>query len=176
MKKLLAIILCAAALNASAQTPAPETDPRATEAVKQLLASIKFRELMDKSMEQVMKNMPAMILQMSTQGINGNTKLSADEKKAMLDKAAQAIPKTLEGLRAILTDPTLIDEMEAEIVPLYARNFTLDEIRQLAEFYQSPLGSKMLSSMPAIMNESMQISQKIMMPRLSKYLEKFNTK
>ena len=191
MKKLVTAIICAAALggpvafaqsvpvqSAPAKTApaAAAADPAAAKAVQELLISIKFRELMNSSMQQMLKNMPTMLLQIATQGINGNAKLSDAQKKIELDKAAQDIPKAIEGVQSVLGDPTLIDEMVAAITPLYARHFTAEEIGQLAQFYKSPLGVKMLATMPQITSESMQISQQVMMPRLAKYIEKFNKK
>jgi hypothetical protein len=69
---------------------------------------------------------------------------------------------------AVFSDPTLVDDMLAEMVPLYAETYTLDEIRQLTAFYASPLGQKMQANMPALMNRSMEISQRVMMPRVQK--------
>jgi hypothetical protein len=46
----------------------------------------------------------------------------------------------------------------------------------MAEFYKTPVGMKMMSSMPAIMNESMMIGQKLAMPRVQKLMEKYQPK
>jgi hypothetical protein len=71
-------------------------------------------------------------------------------------------------MHALFSDPTLVDDMIAEMVPLYAETYTLDEIRQLTAFYASPLGQKMQANMPALMSRSMEISQRVMMPRIQK--------
>jgi hypothetical protein len=42
----------------------------------------------------------------------------------------------------------------------------------MAAFYQTPVGKKMLALTPQIMSESMQISQKIVMPRVSAAIQK----
>jgi hypothetical protein len=42
----------------------------------------------------------------------------------------------------------------------------LDEIRQLSAFYMSPLGQKMLNSMPTVMSRSMEIANRVLMPRV----------
>jgi hypothetical protein len=60
--------------------------------------------------------------------------------------------------------------MLAEMVPLYADTYTLDEIRQLSAFYASPLGQKMLANMPKLMSRSMEISNRVMMPRMQKMM------
>ena len=172
MKKLIAAGVTAVAFVATpafAQT-AP-VDPAAAQAVKDLLVSMKYREQMTSALQSVLKNIPAMILQTATNAINGNTKLTDAQKKEALDKVAQNIPKAVESAKVVLSDPKLIDDIIDEIVPLYARHFTAGELHQLADFYQSPLGAKMLVTMPQIMSESMQIGQKLLAPRIARQIE-----
>ena len=173
MKKFLTAALVALTLlsaGAHAQTP-PAGDPATEAAVRELLVSMKYRQTMIAAMQSMLKNMPTMILQMATNSVNANPNLSDEQKKAELAKAAERIPGALAGVQAILNDPTLIDDMITEIVPLYARHFTVDEIHQMAAFYATPVGTKMMAVMPQVMNEAMQLSQKVIMPRVAKQLE-----
>jgi hypothetical protein len=48
-----------------------------------------------------------------------------------------------------------------EIAAIYARNFTVEEKRQLATFYRSPAGQKFIEKMPVIAQQSMAAGQKI---------------
>jgi hypothetical protein len=57
--------------------------------------------------------------------------------------------------------------MVALMVPLYASTYTVDEIRQLTAFYDSPLGQKMVAKSPELMDRSMQAAYKLMMPRVT---------
>lgn len=173
MKKFLTAALVALTLlsaGAHAQTaPAPDTATEA--AVRELLTSMKYRQMMDAAMQSMTKNMPNMILQMATNSINANSKLTDEQKKAELAKAAERIPGAIASMQVILNDPSLIDDIITEIVPLYARYFTVDEIHQLAAFYATPLGNKMMTVMPQIMNEAMQVGQRVVMPRIARQLE-----
>jgi len=45
------------------------------------------------------------------------------------------------------------------ITAIYARNFTVDELHQLATFYRSPAGQKLLQKQPDIAGESMAAGQ-----------------
>lgn len=45
------------------------------------------------------------------------------------------------------------------ILPVYAKYYTEDEINQLIAFYKTPVGKKVISTMPQLMQESMQIGQ-----------------
>jgi hypothetical protein len=44
-------------------------------------------------------------------------------------------------------------------------------MHQVSAFYKSPVGAKMLASMPQLMQESMLASQKVIMPRIAKMVE-----
>ena len=57
--------------------------------------------------------------------------------------------------------PQLLESMSARtdafvqgIAAVYARNFTVDELRQLTAFYRGPVGQKYLEKMPVIAQES----------------------
>jgi hypothetical protein len=179
MKKFLAFLLAIAAMStapvhaqAPAAAPAATVSPAAAAAVRELLESMKYRDMMTAAFKSMQKQIPVMILQTATNAINANPNLSDAQKKAALDKAAQDVPQAVEAVSTIMNDPKLIDDMIAEIVPLYARHFTVQEIRQLAAFYKTPVGAKLLTTMPQVMTESMEISNRIMAPRINKYIEK----
>ena len=190
MKFIPALILCACSLTAhAAQAQASATvpavpaaasvatavDPAADKAVRELLAAMKYRDLLNAAFVSMQKNIPTMILQMATASINANTALSDVERKAALERATKGVPDAVTAVTAIVSDPKLIDEMITEIVPLYARHFTVTEIKAMTVFYKSPAGSKMLQTMPRVTQESMQISQKVLMPRIQKHVDKVAT-
>ncbi len=62
--------------------------------------------------------------------------------------------KVIDG--AVSEEGGLIDLM----VPIYHRNFSHDEIKGLLSFYSTPLGTKILSTMPTMMQEGMAAGQK----------------
>jgi len=45
------------------------------------------------------------------------------------------------------------------VIPVYAKYYTDEEVIQLVEFYQTPLGKKVISNTPLVMQESMAIGQ-----------------
>ena len=75
------------------------------------------------------------------------------------------------SMQKLFNDSAMLDELERETTAIYARNYSVDEMRQLLAFYRSPIGAKMLSTMPKVMQESMVASQKIIMPRIGKMVE-----
>ena len=79
--------------------------------------------------------------------------------------------RAIATLTQVLADPTLIDELGDEMVPLYARFYTVQEVEQLTAFYKTPLGRKMLATMPQLSAESMAISQRVLIPRVNAVLD-----
>ena len=160
----------AAPMEAAAAAPAPSAEALA--AAKNLMVAMKMREVMTAAMQQASKSIPQILNQMTAANINGNPKLSAEQKKEALAMAQVKIPEMSADMQVFLDDPKMVDEMVAEIVPIYARNFTVDEIKHIIAFYNSPAGAKLLRVMPQMMNETMMVSQKVTMPRIAKVMEK----
>ncbi|WP_197065225.1 DUF2059 domain-containing protein [Massilia sp. 9096] len=173
MKTTLAAIAffvtCAPAFAQSA-APLPSADPQVVAATRQMLATMKVRDTMAATMRQIEMQMPAQVKSSATMTIKNNPKLNEQQKDEALRKLDQDLPKISAQMHTVLGDPTLIDEMITEMVPLYAETFTLDEIRQLTAFYASPVGQKTLEVMPALMGRGMEIGNRIMMPRMQKIM------
>jgi hypothetical protein len=63
--------------------------------------------------------------------------------------------------------PLLLDSMNArvneiidQIAALYARNFSVEELREVVAFYRGPTGQKFVQKLPLITQESMVIGQR----------------
>jgi hypothetical protein len=173
MKKYFAAFATILALTgapAFAQT-APVADPAATAAVKEMLDAMNYRQMFVAAIEQVAQTFPASMRSMTETMAARNPKMSAEEKAKMAAQIEKSIPATAAAFSAMMSDPTLIDEMIAETVPLYANAYTVDEIHQLSAFYQSPLGRKMQANMPKLMADSIAIGHRVLGPRIGKMME-----
>ena len=51
------------------------------------------------------------------------------------------------------------NELEEPLITIYDANFTSEEIKQLAAFYSSPLGHKMATQMPQLLQQTIAMSQ-----------------
>ena len=98
----------------------------------------------------------------------------------MIDSLMKQDPKIPPKAVALIKDEisvVIAEEMPklmTEIVPVYAKHFTQDEIKGLIAFYGTPLGKKSIEAMPAVMNDCMQVGQawgKSIAPRLVPRLE-----
>jgi hypothetical protein len=53
-----------------------------------------------------------------------------------------------------------IGEVVDAIAVVYAQHFSVDELKQISEFYKTPIGQKFLAQMPAITRDSLAVGQK----------------
>ncbi|WP_145923935.1 DUF2059 domain-containing protein [Pseudomonas citronellolis] len=75
-----------------------------------------------------------------------------DSKKAVLDRYQAKANAELD--RAVGWE-----KIKPELVKLYSDNFTESELKQLNDFYASPLGQKVLQKMPRLTAQSAQLTQ-----------------
>jgi hypothetical protein len=97
-----------------------------------------------------------------------------EQYKTLLPLLVQGIkPAVVQGRRQVERDfdavaPMLIAgfqsrlaEITEAVARIYAGNFTAAELREVTAFYRGPTGQKYLQKLPAIMQESAAIGQKI---------------
>ena len=173
MKKFLAAFATVIALSGAAPAcAAPAVDPQVSAAVRSMFESMKYRELMRATFAQMEANLPQNMRAGATAAINNDPKLDAKAKQAKLAELEKTIPKIGAALHTLFNDPALMEELLDAMVPLYASTYTLEEVRQMNAFYQSPVGQKMLATTPKLMGESMALSNQIMGPRINKLMQK----
>ena len=124
-----------AALPALAQTP----DPDRLAAAKEMMDASRV----DKQFEQVI---PLLINQLKE-----SFRLLAPDKRGAIDGVFEQMqPKFISRRRELLD----------EIAVLYAQKLEAAEMKAIAEFYRSPVGSKLIDAQPQIMQQSMMIGQR----------------
>jgi len=172
MKKILLAVTCAAAFAgapsfAFAQSTAAAPSAQEAAAVKELLAAMDVRKMMLASFTEMEKALPQMMRAQMTAVINADPSASDEKKQAAMAKVEQVLPGAAEAINRMFRDPALLDDMMAEIGPLYARNYSVAELKELAVFYRTPLGQKMLALSPRLAAESMAAGQRVVAPRLN---------
>ena len=70
-------------------------------------------------------------------------------------------------------------EIEDEIIEIYARHFTVEELRAMLDFYATPIGAKTLQLLPTIMQDAQKLgvrygerAKKIAGPRIKERIQK----
>ncbi len=106
-----------------------------------------------------------------------STLVSGDDKRQLILKfmdafgTRQALTKNFETLLKQvpaaqaqeadkIRERVKIDELIERLIPVYDRNFTMDELKAFIAFYQSSEGVKLLKTVPVLMSESVEESVK----------------
>ncbi len=83
---------------------------------------------------------------------------------------AQALAPLDDILRTVMAEHR--SEFEHEIVRIYARIFTVDEMNAATAFYRTALGQSVVLKTPKLVEETMVISQRIIGPRIMDVIQK----
>ena len=62
-----------------------------------------------------------------------------------------------------------VDKLIEQIIPLYKKHFTHEDIKALISFYESPIGKKLVSKTPQLTQESMKMGQSWGIGLMSKF-------
>jgi hypothetical protein len=124
---------------APAQAPPPEApSPEALAAARELVVA-------SRAADQVKRVMPLLMQQLKPAIVQGRPEV---------DKAYDAVtPILLESLN------NRLQEFIDRIAPIYARNFTAGELGDIAAFYRTPTGQKLLEKLPGVMQQSLAVGQ-----------------
>ncbi|WMN61540.1 DUF2059 domain-containing protein (plasmid) [Pseudoalteromonas xiamenensis] len=72
-----------------------------------------------------------------------------------------------------------MDKMRADIIDVYLKHYTEKEISDMLAFYESESGRSMLTKMPQVMSDTMQVSMKMVqsfLPKIQELSQEFNEK
>lgn len=148
MKKLMALLVLtlAIAVNAVAQDKASD--------VKKLFQLMQSEKMID----DMLGNMVPFMKQQMT------AKSQDAESKEKFDKFVDFLMDEIKVL-----SNTLLNE---EMVDIYNKNFTHDEILDLIAFYESPTGKKLIEKNPIISAELLQVMQTKFIPQFQEVIGK----
>lgn len=176
MKKIVVALIASAAFAQGAFAAEPAQAPANAAAVRELLDAMNYRTMWKASMEQMSKAMPNIMRQQFEAAIKADASLSDAQRKEKQREFDAQLPKMTEVMTGVFSDPSLMADMEVEMIALYSRHFTADELKQIAAYYRTPVGTKSMQLMPQVMAESMAIGQRVTMPRVQKAMEQFRPK
>lgn len=159
MRALLAAV-CVTAFFAAPSFAA--TQPNPTQKERELVAELMRVTHADQMSTQVMDA----VLEQSQEQMLASAKGDPDE----LAEKKKAFERFRELMREKIDFKTLLEDI---YVQLYVKYFTDDELEQLVAFNKSAVGQKVTSSMPALMRDAMQMSQTVLMPKVTEVTELF---
>jgi hypothetical protein len=175
MAKLLFALVVAAMLAAPAhaRSGAPATaasstaaDPAVSAAVRKMLIAMDYPRILKASMSNFSESMRPVMEAGARHAIDNEPNLDDAQREQAIKDMEAALPQGVARLEAIFDDPVVINEMIEAMVPLYARTFTLHEIEQMAAYHASPVGKKAMTALPRLMDEAMEVVQRVLMPRV----------
>ena len=91
--------------------------------------------------------------------INGTRKGLEMDKERILKQTAQS-------QQVNLSQVYNVDEIIKQLIPVYDKYYSEAEINKLIEFYQSPLGQKMIETSPLVAQEVFKVSKDYFMQKI----------
>ncbi|MGA9853183.1 MAG: DUF2059 domain-containing protein [Gammaproteobacteria bacterium] len=91
------------------------------------------------------------------------------------DISPKAFTIIKEETNKMLADPHTTDQLVEMLVPIYAKHYTDEDIRQMIAFYKTPLGQKIIRNNPEIAQASLQDGEQwgknVLAPQLIKRIQ-----
>jgi hypothetical protein len=127
---------------AAAPAPAPSAPPPSAEARK---AALKLTDLLgvDRQTEQLIAGMRRQMVE----NLMRTSAKSPEDAVKIIDELIMPEFNAAAG------------DLNARVVNVWASNFSVAELNNLITFYQSPLGKKLIATIPAVQQQSVAISQ-----------------
>jgi hypothetical protein len=140
LKRLSVSIFFAALFAFAAAAEPPAADPARVAAAKDMMEATG-----------VMKQMDSMVAAMGEGFRNGAADASGAAKA---EEAGQEFDRHMKRLMSYR------EQMVDDFAVLYAKRFTVDELKSIADFYRSPTGAKFIAAMPELIQDGAEIGIK----------------
>ena len=108
--------------------------------------------------------------------VTGAAKMGNQMITSMISSYKQSIPDVPADFWDAFIKEADMSQLMDHIIPIYAEQFTDDDIQQMLAFYQTPIGKKMIEKMPIILQQSMQLGGQWGKQLSEKVLEKLKQK
>jgi hypothetical protein len=173
--KVVALLLCllassfTGAQQSSAAPAATATAAPATQASREEILQL-FQVLrLQKQMEEMQKTMSAQMEQMF--------------ESMSKEQSGKLTPEQREKMNSVMKDYLRqsqniypVSEMVSDMVPVYQRNLTSDDVHAISAFYQSPAGQRYLDKAPRMLQDTMATIMPKMQERLKQQMASMSKK
>lgn len=137
---LIAVVLAGAFYTATAQET-EHVQPQPTEQTETAAQTEKQKDIMK-------------LLQLS-----GSGELAVQVMDQLLGTFEKVLPQVPQQVWDDFRKEINSDDLLKLVAPSYDKYYTHDEIRELIQFYESPIGKKLVATMPLLMQENMQVGR-----------------
>jgi len=128
------------------------------DAATELFEAMHSEEYMQQTFDRVFSQLPQLLTQM------GVPEDRQEQSEQVMEEVATAIKEVM-----------TLERMREELVVVYADAFTEQELRELADFYRSPIGKKYVEKQPELAQAAMKITGEMMrelIPRIKEISSK----
>lgn len=91
--------------------------------------------------------------------LTGSGNLGVSVVNNMIDSFKKSLPNVENAFWNEFKKEIIAEDLVNLIIPIYDKHFTENEIDELIAFYNTPIGKKMISTLPTITQESMLAGQ-----------------
>ena len=144
MKKLFVLGVCAAGLVVGRPAAAQEPSPERVRAAEALLVTMHADSLF---------------------------KLTTEQRMSAQLRANPTIAPYESEMRDFFGRYLRWEDVRGDMVRVYAETYTEDELHQLAAFYQTPLGRRLLETMPALSQRTAELTQQRVMAHMPELVQ-----
>lgn len=141
--------------SAARDLPQAAVDGAKEAAVRRLLEAVQYENSIVQMTTQMRSMLPQQIAATTRTAIQGS-KLSEAEKQEALSRLEGELSSRSARIFDQMLGKEFLDEATLTAIDIYGRHFTTEELNQLADFYATPVGRKVVTKLPVIMQESMQ--------------------
>ncbi|QYF94071.1 DUF2059 domain-containing protein [Massilia sp. PAMC28688] len=159
-------------LSAPATPAAPETlDPMKVAAARDLLEAMRFKFALAADMKAAASGAEDMLHKIVARKVQDNAQLDAAARTKATAALQKMMPEAVEALEGVFTDPQTSEDISKETARIYARTFSVEELVQIATFYRTPTGQKLLGMSTRIHNESLAYGRQYILRRIDTLVE-----
>lgn len=113
---------------------------------------------------------------MTLSGALFSAKTMVPQMVTMMKQQAPSVPQTFWDGFVSKWETKFADRMVELYVPIYQKYLTLEDLKQIVAFYESPVGKKLGTSTPAMTMEGMQLGQKLGMEMVTELQQELDAR
>jgi len=161
------LVLCGSQSLAQ-QSVSPEKQALIREFLEVMGGQKSANEMIDMMLAFQEKESPKMLSSLIEQDKN----LTPTQKQELQQMTAESAERVGKRIREFLTQRMNIGQMLEEIsLPIYDKNFTESELRDIIAFYRTPTGQKTITLAPKMMMEAMMAFSEKFTPKFQEFIK-----
>lgn len=155
--------------SAAAQTP---VSPEKQRLIQELLDVSGSTKSINETIDMVMALQVGETKKMLSELIQNDKNFTAAEKQEMKQSMEEMAERTSKRFREFFKERLNLGQIVTEVVlPIYDKNFAESDLQDIINFYRTPTGQKVVSTMPAITAEMMSGFMSRVSPKLQDFMK-----